>query len=948
MKRALIIILFFLVRLTSFAQFYDAGQDAASIKWKQIDTSFFKIVFPVGFENQACDVANYLLYSQKYNNYSLKRKAVKIPILIHTNTVSSNGFVTWSPKRSEWYACPEQDMYAQSWLNQMAIHEYRHVVQVSQMYRGISRLLYLPFGQMGTASVAGIYLPRWFLEGDAVVMETALSKSGRGRQASFSMELKAQLLEKGIYNYNKACFSSYKSHVSDPYTLGYQLVSNARKQFSYDIWDKTLKYVSRNPLIVVPFAKGFKKITTTTPAKFYKETMHFLDSTWKAQNQSKILSEYIDLLNFKEKYYTNFRFPHYINQKEIIALKSGIDDIDRIVKIDSNGRYKTIFTPANLTNQSVCYANNKIVWAEKIPDLRWPLRSYSVLKIYNIKTDKKMQITSKSRYFAPSFNADAGKIAAVEIDENNKCFLVILNSEDGSVYKRITSPENYVLSYPSWNENSDKIIAVAIDNKGKAIVEYNLDYNTFNFLLPFSYEEISGPSYFQNYIIYNGISDETDEILAFDTISKKHYQITTSLYGATDAFISDSQSELLYSEYTSDGYKPVVTKINPENWKLYEFYGNANAFEFAKIVSGQEIGTVETNSIKKYNFQISDYKKISHLFNFHSWAPLSIDAGNQTFATGVSIMSHNLLSTAFTTIGYEYITAEKNGKYYLNFSYKGLFPVLDAKFDYSERNAALIVNDSIRYPFTFGESNLKSTIRIPLKFSTGKYFTGIQPSVSATIINISHNNSTPDIFMKGNIYSFDYRFYAYHSLKMSNRDINPKWGQTLEINFRHSPFGIRNYGNITSVENYMYIPSFIRHHGFITYLGYQKRISGEKYSSYSDLISYPLGTYIHNSDLMISTSLKYYFPLIYPDFSLSSLLYIKRVDMSLFLSKAQLEYKGKISHLQSIGCELNSEMHTFRFPAPVNIGYRFIYLPDNKNFIHEVLFSINFSSFGKK
>ena len=65
-------------------------------------------------------------------------------------------------------------------------------------------------GEQAVAAVLGAYLPLWFIEGDAVAVETGLSNSGRGRVPSFSMEFRAQLAETGHYSYDKAVNGSYR------------------------------------------------------------------------------------------------------------------------------------------------------------------------------------------------------------------------------------------------------------------------------------------------------------------------------------------------------------------------------------------------------------------------------------------------------------------------------------------------------------------------------------------------------------------------------------------------------------------------------------------------------------------------------------------------------------------------------------------------------------------
>lgn len=58
---------------------------------------------------------------------------------------------------------------------------------------GIFKPLYYIIGEQA-AGVASFFLPVWFLEGDAVSTETAMSNGGRGRLPEFNMVYRAQML----------------------------------------------------------------------------------------------------------------------------------------------------------------------------------------------------------------------------------------------------------------------------------------------------------------------------------------------------------------------------------------------------------------------------------------------------------------------------------------------------------------------------------------------------------------------------------------------------------------------------------------------------------------------------------------------------------------------------------------------------------------------------------
>ncbi|HSO88400.1 MAG TPA: hypothetical protein VLQ91_17740, partial [Draconibacterium sp.] len=215
MKKLFLLFIFIGLLNSSEAQYFQTGQDPASLKWRQINTENFQIIYPDYYEGQSQKLASIMEIVYKKGGQTLKYQPKKISIILHTQTVKSNGLVAWAPKRAEFYTIPHQGIYAQNWIEQLAIHEFRHVVQIDKVNSELPKIIKILLGEQGTALVFGTYLPWWFIEGDAVVSETALSNSGRGRFPSFLMEHKALAVEKGIYKYDKAYNGSYKNYVPD-------------------------------------------------------------------------------------------------------------------------------------------------------------------------------------------------------------------------------------------------------------------------------------------------------------------------------------------------------------------------------------------------------------------------------------------------------------------------------------------------------------------------------------------------------------------------------------------------------------------------------------------------------------------------------------------------------------------------------------------------------------
>ena len=145
---------------------------------------------------------------------------------------------------------PPQDSYAQDWISQLSLHEYRHVVQISQLCQGFTSALSLLREKLPRGSVSAL-LPSWLYEGDAVVNETVNSQAGRGRVPGFEMPLRTMLLEnRKLFTYSKALLGSYRDFVPDQYQYGYPMVSYGMARYGEKTWPDAFNYTARNPFLI--------------------------------------------------------------------------------------------------------------------------------------------------------------------------------------------------------------------------------------------------------------------------------------------------------------------------------------------------------------------------------------------------------------------------------------------------------------------------------------------------------------------------------------------------------------------------------------------------------------------------------------------------------------------------------------------------------------------------
>ncbi len=186
----------------------------------------------------------------------------------------------------------------------------------------------------------GIYIPSWYFEGDAVLTETLLSKSGRGRTPISTSELRSTLWSRGVEHYNKALFGSFKVPVADQYEQGFVLVKESIKRFGPNFWINNLEKTAFNPFIPNPFFRSFKCQTDLSIAKFYKETMSQLAEK-EAQRIANTQINDADTLVPKTKRYSNYQSFAIINDTTLIAVKKQMNKIPQVVLLQ-NGKEKKI------------------------------------------------------------------------------------------------------------------------------------------------------------------------------------------------------------------------------------------------------------------------------------------------------------------------------------------------------------------------------------------------------------------------------------------------------------------------------------------------------------------------------------------------------------------------------------------------------------------------------
>ncbi len=941
---------FLFAKLDVAAQYYSTGDDPAGIKWKEIKTRDFQLIFPDDYKDKAMKLAFIMekVYAHAYQ--TLNHRPKPISLVLHTRTLTSNGLVSWAPKRIEFYTTPSQQTYAQDWIAQLAIHEFRHVVQIDKVESELPGIIRFLFGEQAAAVVIGTYLPFWLIEGDAVMTETALSPAGRGRLPLFLMENRAQLVEKGLFSYDKATLGSYRDFVPNRYKFGYWFAGTIREQYGTDVWADVLKETGSKPFSLNPVNRILKQKTGFTKEQLYNRIFSNYAEKWKQETTELETSPY-SVVNQSGKAYVSYKYIHALNDSGFIALRESRTDIDRIVRVNS-GKEQLIVTPGLIPEESMSVTGDLIIWAEQRADLRWTHASRSVIVIHDMKNKTIKEFRPSANLLAPAIAPDLKSFVAVESDFRNNYHLAIFDLQTGEKTAVFATPDNNYFFTPVWDQSSTIIYFVGLSSKGKYLGSLNRLTGEFKALSSPDYRDLRNPEFHNGKLYYTSARTGIDNIFSIDLSTGIVSQLTSVPFGAD--YPSVSGNSLYFSNYSSNGYRVAVQDVN-------SFSKDRSATEEMAYTLAEKLANQEDTIF--YSFDPSDhqlvyeakpYNKLAHLFNFHSWAPLYINVNDYEITPGFSLLSQNKLGTATALLGYRYDPSEKTGKYKAEFEYSGLFPVFRTEFSYGNRKSAYykIVNrDTIRQPYSWKEVSFDFNTRLPFTFDKGKSVRFFQPQINYNYEKIIQDEATPDRIFDGYYHSLTYRLFLQNVVRKAELDILPEWGQIFDFYYRHGLGGGTKINELQSAESWLYFPGMMKTHGIRLYSGYQHRTT-DKLLAFSDVVRFPRGYNKFNTRDLYTFGGDYMLPVCYPDQSIGRLFFLKRLRTSLFFDYAHyvsvLYNKEGVrtgtieGNLKAAGAELTADGHAFRLIAPVSAGIRGTYRSGFNDLKIEFLLNISF------
>lgn len=796
--RRIILLFFLLYACTSLkAQFSLSGSDPSSVRWMQMNTQEFKIIFPEGEDSLARVYGTWLEKARVDVSRSSglligKDYRSRMPVVLHSFNTIPNASVAWAPKRMDFFTAPDPyDPTPVPWEKLLSIHEGRHAAQMQAGVAGRHKVFKYLSGELFSGAFAGLYPGPTLLEGDAVVTETALTSSGRGRQASF-LSYMMPAFESGDWrDYWKWSYGSHKYYTPDYYKVGYMLVSGTRVFFDDPLFTKEYFDRSSGRGLFFNLQKTVRQASGVNFPRAFKTIQEGYASIWAEEAAARapfMPSSQVTPEPWRHSAYTGSVMA---GNTGAWAVRSGLTTPPALVRIRPDGKVGTV-RPFSATTGKLTYdkAGERIWWSETVAHPRWTLAGSSRIRYIDTSDPKRIHdLTKEGKYFNPSPSPDGSLVCITEYPTTGGSRLLLLDSGNGEIKNIIPAPDSVQFTETVWLE--DRLFAAGLSDHGMGIYEIrslgSVEGPAITLLLSPQPIELSCISASTNRSlspverpVITFLCDRTgvNELYLLDPSSGKLLQATSTRFGIRSPFFSEKGDSLYYSslapsdrpEAYKQGYMIYSTAVEDLPMKEVSFE-ETHKWRIADALSLQEKELAKNDCplTDASDLSFSEPKRFRKFIpTLHSWTPfyfnydsmesITSDESYKSASLGATALFQNLVGDGYGFIGYSYhddpdaVTCSRFASWrhsaHLKYVYSGLFTVIEVSADLGDRYskdimrvqqadvrggkiALLTLKEKKTTPFFEGSLRLY----VPLKFNSGGVSRGLVPQLRYRFTN---------------------------------------------------------------------------------------------------------------------------------------------------------------------------------------------------------------------
>lgn len=567
------------------------------IQWKTMSLPHFDLIYDAKHQALADLYADRLEDNLGYLQTYFEHFPEKTTVILNDRTDLTNGYATPLPYRTMMLfpvlPGPSETISEYGdWARELTMHEMTHILSFEPR-RGVVKGLYYIFGNIITPN---LLLPRWWLEGVAVDLETRTSSKGRLRSVAQDASLRAYVLDDSLKNMNVSEINEVSIYTwpqgGRPYLFGSYMWSDLISRYgSKIVKDLHWRYGGRIPFLI---EGPFSDLTGESYSSYFRNVKNDLQQRAEKQiqilNQQKLSEGSPFLVKNSIEAFFPLISPNGKNmiflsksdsgKRSAVILQRGsldipFDDSQRLAKIDQKMEEEGLAPgpiprnehedspPSGAIQRLAWFPNSTKFIFDQVQELD-RFRETSDLYTFDLSTSKRERLTTGERAREASVSLDGNKVVFVKLDAG-RMHLAILDLATKQV-QVIYSPDLQVrLSWPLFlNENE---ILFAERSQGTEILKkISLSNKSISAVLP-AFTEAKYPTLTSMGLIFNSNKNGVSNLYIADSKLTSAKALSHTGTGLAAASFDSHRQEIYAAQLTSSGFQ--IKRFDKNNWNQY-------------------------------------------------------------------------------------------------------------------------------------------------------------------------------------------------------------------------------------------------------------------------------------------------------------------------------------------------------------------------------------------
>jgi len=544
--------------------FYESIFRPAGLKWQQISSPHFKVVFPIGYEKQARRTIEILESELPKTNKLTGGSLTKIPVVLNTYNDRSNGYVTPIHFRIEVELPPilgkSLNQGNGDWLSVVMPHELVHASH-GAVFKKWSIYSALRLLSPDLYRATNFAVPSGHIEGIAVHHESdsVVVGTGRGNYADFNNQF-AAVQNTQPWSMGQLYFPSRRTlplgrHYIGGYTFSKWLIDEYGSDVIANIHEKNIRFPFLGMGVVLRLE------TKKWPHKLH-QAFNEAQKIALSKGEETLIDQNIDAILNKESGAFERR-PQWLNEQELVYYARYYNDISGLYKVNVNSKEATLLSETGITSDFRYSLNADTTQAFLGVDILHPIydvTAISTLLKVDLSSGKRSRMQAPKRSYAPEF-LNEKSIFTIQRKEDRSTLLQV-DAEDGSILNTWDDEALHwiaIKAHPT-KENTFAIIAQYYGQQALWVIDDRADFANIKQIKPLVFvakKSVFDPEWSPegSELLFSSDLSGVRQVYSYSIENKLFSQLTHSQFGAMEAQFSPDGSTLAYVELQENTYQ---------------------------------------------------------------------------------------------------------------------------------------------------------------------------------------------------------------------------------------------------------------------------------------------------------------------------------------------------------------------------------------------------------